>query len=166
MVQPYVGVGAGYQWAQESNLHVSPARLSSRAAATDTEGKFAYQAILGAALPIAAAAWTARLPPTTASWVWSVTATTAALNTDGGVRPDDFKLNDDYNHTILVGFRYNFGAACAGPGGSGRGCGAGVAGFAVLPGVLRLGQGDSDRSRSPDRLGSSSELHQGAVHPA
>jgi OOP family OmpA-OmpF porin len=114
MVQPYVGIGAGYQWAKESNLHASGAGFTA-AAKNDTEGKFAYQAILGAALPIAGApglALTAdyRFMGLVGDRNYSGTETVAGI-----VHPASFKLNDDFNHTILVGFRYNFGQAAPAP---------------------------------------------------
>jgi OOP family OmpA-OmpF porin len=109
-VQPYVGVGVGYQWAQERNLHVAGTGFTA-AAATDTEGKFAYQAILGAALPIAGMpglSLTAdyRFMGLAGDRNYSGTVTTGAVTV-----PANFKLDDNYNHTILIGFRYAFGAA-------------------------------------------------------
>jgi opacity protein-like surface antigen len=77
MVQPYVGVGAGYEGVQEQNLHFTEAGLNW-ASPKSTKGKFAYQAIIGAAVPIAATpglAVTAEYP----SWVWPVPATTLPM---------------------------------------------------------------------------------------
>jgi OOP family OmpA-OmpF porin len=115
MVQPYVGIGAGYQWAKESNLHASGTGFTA-SAATDTEGKFAYQGIIGAALPIAGApglALTAdyRFMGLVGDRNYSGTVTTGGVAARGA----NFKLNDDYNHTLLVGFRYNFGVAPEAP---------------------------------------------------
>jgi OOP family OmpA-OmpF porin len=106
VVQPYVGVGGGYQWAKESNLHLAaPGFFGS--ARTDTEGKFAYQGIVGAALPIAGAPGLA------------FTADYRFMGLVGdrnyGGTPASFKLEKDYNHTVLVGFRYNFGQAAPAP---------------------------------------------------
>ena len=42
---PYIGAGAGYQWASE---HVTLGGISG----SETKGAFAYQAILGAGFPI------------------------------------------------------------------------------------------------------------------
>jgi OOP family OmpA-OmpF porin len=111
LVQPYVGIGAGYQWAKESNLHASGPGFTA-SAKTDTEGKFAYQAIVGAAFPIAGApglALTAdyRFMGLVGDRDYSGTLTTTGAPPRGA----NFKLNDDYNHTILVGVRYNFGVA-------------------------------------------------------
>jgi OOP family OmpA-OmpF porin len=112
MVQPYVGIGAGYQWAKESNLHASGTGFTS-AAKTDTEGKFAYQAILGAAMPIAGAPGLALTADYRFMGLVGDRDYSGTLTTGGVTRPATFKLNDDYNHTFLIGFRYNFGQAAA-----------------------------------------------------
>jgi len=115
IVKPYVGVGAGYQWAKESNLHAAGPGFSG-AAKTDTEGKFAYQAILGVDLPIATA------PGLTFSIDYRFMGLVGDRNYTGVVntpplvgRPATFKLNDDYNHSVLIGFRYAFGATAPAP---------------------------------------------------
>lgn len=107
-VQPYVGVGAGYQWAQERNLHITaPGFVSS--AATDKEGKFAYQGIVGASMPIGGA------PGLYLTADYRFMGLVGDRNYGGVLNgaPANYKLDRDYNHTILVGFRYNFGAAPA-----------------------------------------------------
>jgi outer membrane protein OmpA-like peptidoglycan-associated protein len=113
-VQPYVGIGGGYQWAQDRNLHASGAGFTA-AARTDTVGKFAYQAILGAAMPIPgvpglAATLDYRFMGMVGDRSYGGTLTTAA-----GTVPASFKLNDDFNHTVLIGFRYNFGQSAPAP---------------------------------------------------
>ncbi|MGD0102798.1 MAG: outer membrane beta-barrel protein, partial [Rhodopila sp.] len=112
-VQPYVGVGAGYQWAQERNLYASAPGFLARAR-TDSEGKFAYQGILGAAFPVPNApglALTAdyRFMGLTGDRNYGGAATIAGV----GTAPANVRLNNNFNHTILVGFRYAFGAAPA-----------------------------------------------------
>jgi OOP family OmpA-OmpF porin len=112
MVQPYVGVGVGYQWAQDRNVHArSNNGLVQLTSPTDTEGSFAYQAIIGAAFPIAGAPGLAL----TADYRFMGLATSrnqGATLTAGGVSTNTtLKLSNDYNNTILVGFRYNFGVA-------------------------------------------------------
>ena len=103
-VQPYVGVGAGYQWAKESNLHVAAPGFAATAK-TDTEGKFAYQGIVGAALPIASA------PGLALTADYRFMGLVGDRSYSG--TPANFKLEKDYNHTVLVGVRYAFGAAPA-----------------------------------------------------
>jgi outer membrane protein OmpA-like peptidoglycan-associated protein len=109
-VVPYVGVGAGYQWAMDKSLHGAGGGLSF-SGGTKTEGAFAYQGIIGAALPIAAApglALTAeyRFLGMTGDRDYGVTVTGAGRS--GGAV---LKFNEEYNHSILVGIRYNFGQA-------------------------------------------------------
>ena len=99
MFVPYVGLGAGYQWANES-LRVGPVGHIA-----DTEGSFAYQAIIGAALPIASVPGLA------------LTAEYRFMGLAGDRNYDKlgFKLDDDYNHSILIGVRYAFGAPAPAP---------------------------------------------------
>ena len=104
--QPYVGVGAGYQWAQDRNLHASgPGFVAT--GRTDTVGKLAYQGIIGAAFPITSAPGLA----VTADYRFmGMVGNRDYAATVNGV-PSNVRLDDDYNHTILVGLRYNFGVA-------------------------------------------------------
>jgi len=112
--EPYAGVGAGYQWVQERNLHASgigPGFVPFTAAArTDTEGRFAYQGILGAAFPISSMSGLAltadyRFMGLVGDRNYGGTVTRGAVTV-----PSNFKLSSDYNHTILLGVRYVFGA--------------------------------------------------------
>lgn len=111
-VVPYVGVGIGYQWAQDQNLHGSGTGFSF-AGGTKTQGALAYQAILGAAIPIAAApglALTAeyRFLGMSGDRNYSTTFTSG-----GSSVAANLKFNEEYNHSILLGVRYNFGQAPA-----------------------------------------------------
>ncbi len=108
--QPYVGIGAGYQWAQERNLHID-APLFGSAANTDTEGKFAYQGIIGAAIPIVS------VPGLAVTADYRYMGLVGDRNYAGTVNgaPANFKLDKNYNHTILIGFRYNFGQEAPAP---------------------------------------------------
>ena len=91
---PYVGVGAGYQWVK---LDASVAGAS----ASKTVGAFAYQGIAGAAIPVSS------VPGL------SVTAEYRFLGTAVDRNYDGLKFGNDYNHTVLIGLRYAFGAAPA-----------------------------------------------------
>ena len=60
-VVPYVGVGVGYSWVQDQNARFygssgpapgAPGGVATRLRTNNGDGSFAYQAILGAALPI------------------------------------------------------------------------------------------------------------------
>jgi outer membrane protein OmpA-like peptidoglycan-associated protein len=99
-VTPYVGVGVGYMDVKESNLHAG-----GFSAATNSEGSFAYQAIVGVALPIAAAPGL------------SLTADYRFMGLAGDRHytgtPATMKMDQDYNHSLIFGVRYAFGAAPA-----------------------------------------------------
>jgi len=106
VVQPYVGVGAGYQWAQENNLHASQG-LNTASAKNTTEGKFAYQGILGVAMPLAGA------PGLALTADYRFMGLVGDRNYSGTAPGVNFKLDHDLNHTVLIGLRYAFGAAPA-----------------------------------------------------
>jgi len=93
-VVPYLGVGAGYQWA---NLKLD----YGGASASQTEGAFAYQAILGGAFPIASMPGLA------------VTAEYRFLGLSGDRDYGGVKFGNDFNHSVLIGARYAFGQAPA-----------------------------------------------------
>jgi OOP family OmpA-OmpF porin len=112
-VQPYLGVGAGYQWVQVRNQYVATASGLTQRGFTDTKGDFAYQAIVGVALPVTGAAGLV----VTADYRFLGLAgdrNYAGTVSSGGVtRAANLKLDNNYNHTFLIGFRYAFGAAPA-----------------------------------------------------
>ena len=91
MFVPYIGGGVGYQWVAEHGTST-----------TNTEGSFAYQAIVGAAFPI---------PPVPGL---AITAEYRFMGMSGnrsyGSGGNRVVLNNDYNHSVLVGVRYAFGA--------------------------------------------------------
>jgi outer membrane protein OmpA-like peptidoglycan-associated protein len=108
---PYVGVGVGYQWAHFDKVHTygAPTGLP-RLDSDDTRGALAYQAIIGAVVPF-------QFLPALATTIeyrflglahrdYDFTATTAV----GGATPGKLKLGNDFNHSLLIGIRYNFGA--------------------------------------------------------
>jgi OOP family OmpA-OmpF porin len=94
MVIPYLGVGAGYQWASE---HVTVAGGS----ASGSEGAFAAQAILGAEFPIAS------VPGL------GITAEYRFMALTGDRHYTGVTLGNDFNHSVLIGLRYAFGQAPA-----------------------------------------------------
>jgi outer membrane protein OmpA-like peptidoglycan-associated protein len=103
MVQPYVGLGAGYLWAKDDDLHFGPATFK-----TDAKGAFAYQAILGAALPIASA------PGLSLTADYRFLGLAGGDRSYAGVTPgSSVKLSNDFTHMVTVGFTYAFGAAPA-----------------------------------------------------
>ncbi|WP_428486630.1 OmpA family protein [Rhodopila sp.] len=108
-VNPYVGVGAGWQWVQERNVYATSGNTLSRAQ-NATKGDFAYQGIVGVAYPIK----TVPGLDLTADYRFMGLAgdrTYPGTETVGArTLPASLRLNNDYNHTILIGFRYRFGA--------------------------------------------------------
>jgi len=107
-VVPYVGAGVGYQWAFEQDVHAYSGSSSANLYG-HTQGAFAYQAIVGVGVPIAAApglTLTAeyRFMGLAGDRSYPAYGTAAGVYGTGSV-----KLDDDYNHTFLIGFRYNFG---------------------------------------------------------
>jgi OmpA-OmpF porin, OOP family len=130
---PYIGAGVGYQWINEkwnvyNNLPFTVPTFSTfggsafgpgsfRQGGRSTEGSFAYQAILGAAFPlpmvVPGLAFTAeyRFLGTTGNRSYTTTGT--AVSTAGRFAqfPAGVTLGPSYNHSILVGLRYNFGVA-------------------------------------------------------
>jgi outer membrane protein OmpA-like peptidoglycan-associated protein len=110
MVQPYVGLGAGYQGVMLQNAYGASA-LGRVDVNSSTKGAFAYQAILGAAMPIAAApglALTAEYRFMGLAGDRSYSATTRSPS--GAVLArGNATFNDNYNHSVLFGVRYNFG---------------------------------------------------------
>ena len=118
-VIPYLGVGVGYQAVQWNNVGsagpVPGGALSIRTGNT-TKGSFAYQGIAGAALPITPAlALTAEYRflglagDRNYGGSATFTPTVGTPTTFGGTA----KASDNYNHTLLVGLRYAFGAVPA-----------------------------------------------------
>jgi outer membrane protein OmpA-like peptidoglycan-associated protein len=101
-VTPYVGVGGGYVWAQEQNLYAGAVHAKS-----STEGAWAYQGIVGASVPIVG------VPGLAFTADYRFLGLGEARHYDGaaGAVPVTWKLNNDLNHSILIGLRYNFGVA-------------------------------------------------------
>jgi outer membrane protein OmpA-like peptidoglycan-associated protein len=109
---PYVGVGAGYQWAFKQNVHASLAGVNQINLANSTQGGFAYQAIVGAAFPLPAitpglaATLEYRFMGMAGTRSDSATGFVGRVPVTGTV-----SSSDNYNHSFLVGLRYNFGVA-------------------------------------------------------
>jgi outer membrane protein OmpA-like peptidoglycan-associated protein len=97
-VVPYVGVGAGYQFSDDE-VTVGGTTVS------DTRGSFAYQAILGAGLPIQSAPGLTLL----AEYRFMGLAGDRKFSDAGGTAT----VRDNFNHSFLIGVRYNFGQAPA-----------------------------------------------------
>jgi OmpA-OmpF porin, OOP family len=108
---PYAGVGVGYQWAHFAEVHAYDGNTGfPRFDSNDTRGAFAYQAIVGAVIPF-------QILPTLATTIeyrflglahrdYNFTATAAP----GVFSSGKLKFGNDFNHSLLIGLRYNFGA--------------------------------------------------------
>jgi outer membrane protein OmpA-like peptidoglycan-associated protein len=104
-------VGAGYQWAHFDKVHAYGGPTGfPRIDSDDTRGAFAYQAILGVVIPF-------QFLPSLATTIeyrflglahrdYDITATSAPGVTSVG----KLKFGNDFNHSLLIGVRYNFGA--------------------------------------------------------
>jgi OmpA-OmpF porin, OOP family len=107
---PYIGVGVGYQWAHLSGFSTSGVGGFPNIASNDTYGAIAYQFILGGAMPILAVpglAFTVEYRFLgVGSRKYNVGLQAAA---DAPVTFGTAKLGNDFNHSVMLGLRYNFG---------------------------------------------------------
>jgi OmpA-OmpF porin, OOP family len=112
---PYAGLGVGYQWAQFSKVYAAGPTGFPTFSSDDTRGALAYQAIIGAVIPF-------QFLPGLATTIeyrflglahrnYDVTAAAAPGAAAGG----KLKFGNDFNHSLLIGVRYNFGAAAEPP---------------------------------------------------
>jgi OOP family OmpA-OmpF porin len=97
MFVPYAGLGLGYQWADERVTGAGGFRTNF----DKTAGAFAYQAILGAAIPISAVPGLS----VTGEYRFLGLAGDRTYRATGG----SLRLGNDLNHSVLVGLRYEFG---------------------------------------------------------
>ena len=107
---PYIGVGIGYQWAHLSGFTASAETGFPSVASDDTYGAIAYQFILGGAVPIPSVRGLAMTAEYRFFGVGSRkynVSTQAAPGTP--VSFGSAKLGNDFNHSVMIGVRYNFG---------------------------------------------------------
>jgi outer membrane protein OmpA-like peptidoglycan-associated protein len=132
-VVPYIGAGVGYQeinekWHFNNTRTFTTGAVGAIPAATflpgsvtanghSGEGSFAYQAILGAAFPLPqivpglAATLEYRFLGTSGNRSYTGIATAVPTVGVATQTPVGINLGPSYNHSILVGLRYNFGVA-------------------------------------------------------
>ncbi|WP_428484196.1 OmpA family protein [Rhodopila sp.] len=112
---PYAGVGVGWQWGQFNSVHSYSSARYPLTNSDDTRGALAYQAIIGAVIPFQF------LPnlATTIEYRFLGLADrnydTAATIAPGVVVDGKQKFGNDFNHSLLIGLRYNFGAPPVAP---------------------------------------------------
>jgi outer membrane protein OmpA-like peptidoglycan-associated protein len=117
-VQPYLGVGGGYAITDYDNVNL---RARSTAGTTvpqfrinDTDGEFAYQAIAGLAVPIRSVPGLALTAEYRFFGTLSPEFSATATNANGVVRRSSVEV-DNFNHSVLIGVRYNFGQSAPAP---------------------------------------------------
>ena len=108
-MQPYVGAGVGYQWVQYGKVRGTSVNAPVQLFSDDTDGRFAYQAILGVAFPIQS------VPGLAITTEYRFLGTTeprfdAQLRnpSTGAVLARGRVEADNFNHSMLVGLRYAF----------------------------------------------------------
>ncbi len=114
IVYPYVGIGAGYEWTKLNNYQVTANDGSSFTRSNDTEGNFAYQAIVGVAYPVQAMPGLSLTAEYRFMGVLTPTAyhaTSVSALPGGGeqVGHGNWDIINNYNHSLMVGLRYAFG---------------------------------------------------------
>jgi outer membrane protein OmpA-like peptidoglycan-associated protein len=106
-VQPYVGVGVGYVWTEWDNVRaVSPLGFALRA--DDTDGRFAYQGILGAAFPILSVPGLAITAEYRFLGTLSPRMDARVTDLVTGASVGGRTEIDNFNHSAFIGVRYAF----------------------------------------------------------
>ncbi len=110
---PYVGVGAGYIWREFDGVRANV--LGGTVNSDGTDGRFAYQAIVGAAMPLTQ--WAPGLALTAEYRFLGTMEHDIDTNSGGGsfsVARTGTK-SENYNHSIMIGLRYAFGQTTPAP---------------------------------------------------
>ena len=106
-VTPYIGVGVGYQWSHLNGL-VTVRNNGAVSHIGGTDGSFAYQGIIGAALPITP------VPGLTATLDYRFMGVSGDTTVDGTVYGGRIRLlspisfTQNMTHSIMLGLRYTF----------------------------------------------------------
>ncbi|HEX5325496.1 MAG TPA: OmpA family protein [Acetobacteraceae bacterium] len=108
---PYIGVGVGYQWDRLQSFKTYGPVGTPTVVSGSTEGAFAYQAILGTILPISTVPGLALTLEYRFMGQLSRSFDATFTSPTGEVSTGKLKLGNEFNHAILVGFRYTFGVA-------------------------------------------------------
>ncbi len=115
---PYFGAGAGYSWTH-LDTHYAATSLPYAQDTGGTFGNFAYQAMFGLSVPVP---WVVGLSMTAEYRFFSVLGPErfggSALGTQGAFGPQPYgvsrgnqDITTDYNHSVLLGLRYEFNPA-------------------------------------------------------
>ena len=109
-LHPYVGVGAGYMFHQYNDVFARGAGGAPGVTVDGTDGRFAYQAIVGAAFPIGAVPGLAL----TAEYRFMGTLT-QDLDARSNTGTRGTAEVENMNHSLLLGLRYAFGVTPPAP---------------------------------------------------
>lgn len=107
VVQPYVGLGVGYQAVMEHGLRANIGGVGTVGAASNKRDSIAYQAILGIALPIESVPGLA----VTAEYRFMGLAIDRMYPARIAGVNGRITSTDNYNHSMLLGVRYAFNVA-------------------------------------------------------
>jgi outer membrane protein OmpA-like peptidoglycan-associated protein len=109
-IYPYLGLGAGYQWTKLNNFSVTQSGGPFRFTTDDSQGAFAWQAIVGASFPITG------MPGLSATAEYRFMDILGGEHFGGSAVPaaggapaaTTLELHPQFNHMFLVGVRYAF----------------------------------------------------------
>ena len=117
-IYPYLGVGVGYAWTHWQ-LHDVATSTAFAENLGGTSGNFAYQAMFGVGLPVP---WVVGLSVTAEYRFYSVLGpqgfSGSSVGTQGAFGPGPYEerrgnvdILSNYNHSLLIGLRYEFNPA-------------------------------------------------------
>ncbi len=112
IVQPYLGIGAGYVWDDFNKVNATSLPNGQRLSINDTAGRFAYQGIIGAAVPLTQ--FGVRGLSLTAEYRFLGTLeprlNATAYGPTGLASRGKLEM-ENLNHSVLIGLRYAFNQA-------------------------------------------------------
>jgi OOP family OmpA-OmpF porin len=111
-VQPYVGVGIGYEWTSTHNGNLYDNFGDNITMTTNSSGSFAAQLKLGASLPIPSVPGLALTAEYRFMAGFNQISMKGIASVPGrGTAATSVKIGSQYDHALLVGVRYAFNAA-------------------------------------------------------
>jgi outer membrane protein OmpA-like peptidoglycan-associated protein len=110
-VAPYLGVGVGYQQSKWDNVKAFGGGYAVSTSSDASKGALAYQGIAGLAFPIASIPGLAITAEYDFLGLAGDRKYSATVYAPTGKAFGTLKATNDYNHSFLVGIRYNFGVA-------------------------------------------------------
>ncbi len=119
-VSPYIGVGAGYAWAQDQNVRLTgfsgptagfPGGFRELARTNQGQGNFAYQGIAGVAVPIPSVPGLAITGEYRFFGMYGDRDYNYQYFAPNVATRAVVRFNEEYNHSVMLGIRYAFNAA-------------------------------------------------------